>query len=668
MRERLSQSEPLPYEERVQYLKYLEELNYNIEFLKLKLSDMRSRRGNLELIVKNLKILKDLNGELSILKSQLNSLEESRADIDNILNRAISELDKFQKSFGEREELIADVQRLDFKIDGLIEMRDRYRESIDSLTIERGRALQRLEMVEDVDIEESREELYRERGVYIDLRYRCRSYMESANRLEDILSRLKIRKRDYSSVGREIEESVRERVAVESKLKDMDLTLKVVELRGYLADGEPCPVCGSSDYNLDAIDDAPLKASDVEDMESRLKILSDKLDNLKLEHRDIKRDIESLRVESLRLQRDMGGLNIEDRAICDGVDERIEELNHKISKLKDMDERLETLNSLSSIEKSIDEHQDRVDAIDRELEILKGSRDAKFSGDIESYRGELLSEQSRLIRDKDRYLRDLHSIDIELKETQLTIRDREVRVETLEGEVSRANSTIDNLNLESLDSEISEVESQLLSKNQELGEVRQIIRIDDEVILRYRETKCKLDILERDFETISILNSLIGSSDGAKFSKFAQSVTMDYLILLANRHLQIIDGRYRLEQGAIMEFIVVDSYQADERRVVSNLSGGESFLVSLALALGLSDLAGNSINIETLFLDEGFGTLDGDTLETILVGLDRLNSQGKIVGIISHVEAIKEAIPLKIEVKKSGGFGYLEPKYSLNIK
>ncbi len=142
-------------------------------------------------------------------------------------------------------------------------------------------------------------------------------------------------------------------MAVESKLKDMDLTLKVVELRGYLADGEPCPVCGSSDYNLDAIDDAPLKASDVEDMESRLKILSDKLDNLKLEHRDIKRDIESLRVESLRLQRDMGGLNIEDRAICDGVDERIEELNHKISKLKDMDERLETLNSLSSIEKSI---------------------------------------------------------------------------------------------------------------------------------------------------------------------------------------------------------------------------------------------------------------------------------------------------------------------------
>jgi len=89
-----------------------------------------------------------LGFRVSILKSQLNSLEESRADIDRvILNRAISELDKFQKSFGEREELIADVQRLDFKIDGLIEMRDRYRESIDSLTIERGRALQRLEMV-----------------------------------------------------------------------------------------------------------------------------------------------------------------------------------------------------------------------------------------------------------------------------------------------------------------------------------------------------------------------------------------------------------------------------------------------------------------------------------------------------------------------------------------
>ncbi len=200
-------------------------------------------------------------------------------------------------------------------------------------------------------------------------------------------------------------------------------------------------------------------------------------------------------------------------------------------------------------------------------------------------------------------------------------------------------------------------------KNQEYGRVYQILKRDDEVILRYRDILDKLEALESEVDILDTLNSLIGSSDGAKFAKFAQTVTMDYLLVLANRHLESLDKRYKIKQQGILDFIVEDSYQAGEIRPISTLSGGESFLVSLALALGLSDLAGKNINIETLFLDEGFGTLDSQSLETVLVGLDRLNSQGKIIGIISHVEAIKEAIPLKIEVKKSGGFGYLDSKY-----
>jgi len=83
----------------------------------------------------------------------------------------------------------------------------------------------------------------------------------------------------------------------------------------------------------------------------------------------------------------------------------------------------------------------------------------------------------------------------------------------------------------------------------------------------------------------------------------------------------------------------------------------------VSLALGLSDLARRDINIDTLLLDEGFGTLDNHTLETVLSSLERLQSQGKIIGIISHIEAIKESISIKIEVKKRGGFGYLESKY-----
>jgi exonuclease SbcC len=87
-------------------------------------------------------------------------------------------------------------------------------------------------------------------------------------------------------------------------------------------------------------------------------------------------------------------------------------------------------------------------------------------------------------------------------------------------------------------------------------------------------------------------------------------------------------------------------------------SGGEGFLVSLALALALSDLVSNKTSIDSLFLDEGFGSLDGDTLEIALTALDSLNASGKMIGIISHVEAMKERIPAQIRVEKGGGIGH----------
>ena len=102
----------------------------------------------------------------------------------------------------------------------------------------------------------------------------------------------------------------------------------------------------------------------------------------------------------------------------------------------------------------------------------------------------------------------------------------------------------------------------------------------------------------------------------------------------------------------------MDGWQGDVARDTRTLSGGESFLVSLALALALSDLVSHKVSIDSLFLDEGFGTLDGDTLETALSALDALNASGKMIGIISHVEALKERIPVQIRVSKEGGVGY----------
>ena len=121
-----------------------------------------------------------------------------------------------------------------------------------------------------------------------------------------------------------------------------------------------------------------------------------------------------------------------------------------------------------------------------------------------------------------------------------------------------------------------------------------------------------------------------------------------------------LHGRYQLNRRASgeLEMEVVDTWQGDVARDTRTLSGGESFLVSLALALALSDLVSHKTSIDSLFLDEGFGTLDSETLEIALNALDSLNARGKTIGVISHVEALKERIPLQIRVAKSVGVGF----------
>ncbi len=156
------------------------------------------------------------------------------------------------------------------------------------------------------------------------------------------------------------------------------------------------------------------------------------------------------------------------------------------------------------------------------------------------------------------------------------------------------------------------------------------------------------------------LNGLIGSAQGDRFRTFAQGLTLDQLVRLANQHLQRLDGgRYQLARdGKGLALSVLDTWQADAQRDTRTLSGGESFLVSLALALGLSDLVSHKTRIDSFFLDEGFGSLDPDSLDVALDALDSLNAQGKLIGVISHVDAVKERIPVQIQVRKTRGMGH----------
>ena len=166
--------------------------------------------------------------------------------------------------------------------------------------------------------------------------------------------------------------------------------------------------------------------------------------------------------------------------------------------------------------------------------------------------------------------------------------------------------------------------------------------------------------LARERQRLTVWNrlqALIGSHDGAKFRRYAQGISLDLLVRRANRHLRRLNDRYELRRrpGEELDLDIVDHYQGDVTRPLASLSGGESFLSSLALALGLADLAGRNVRIESLFIDEGFGTLDADSLDVAISALDSLRRDHKTVGVISHVELLKERIPTQIVVEKGVG-------------
>ncbi|RXK87038.1 AAA family ATPase [Filimonas effusa] len=149
------------------------------------------------------------------------------------------------------------------------------------------------------------------------------------------------------------------------------------------------------------------------------------------------------------------------------------------------------------------------------------------------------------------------------------------------------------------------------------------------------------------------LNELIGSADGKKFRLIAQEYTLDALLTYANVHLAMLSNRYLLQRiPSTLGLQVVDQYMGNEVRTVYSLSGGESFLASLALALGLASLSGSQMQVESLFIDEGFGSLDPATLNIAMDALERLHDQGRKVGVISHVQEMTERIPIQIKVNK----------------
>ncbi|WP_034106135.1 AAA family ATPase [Pseudomonas lurida] len=221
-----------------------------------------------------------------------------------------------------------------------------------------------------------------------------------------------------------------------------------------------------------------------------------------------------------------------------------------------------------------------------------------------------------------------------------------------------------NLDAEALDSALATFNQQVVESEKQCAELR----------ARQSEDQRRQDANQAFAEQIAKaydewqrwarLNALIGSATGDTFRKIAQAYNLDLLVHHANVQLRQLVRRYRLKRGgSMLGLLVMDTEMGDELRSVHSLSGGETFLVSLALALGLASMASSTLKIESLFIDEGFGSLDPESLQLAMDALDGLQAQGRKVAVISHVQEMHERIPVQIQVKRQGnGLSTLEVK------
>ena len=323
--------------------------------------------------------------------------------------------------------------------------------------------------------------------------------------------------------------------------------------------------------------------------------------------------------------------------------EKVELSKQKLQQILNSNTEYETLKV-----KTKKEQKDLID----ELDTLKSSLESLI---ISSEFGSKQDIENALLTKDDKF---------KYNQNKEQIKEKQLKINTLKEINTKAKEVLDT----SKNFDTSEVESKLALedlkiKNKyfltERGKIVEAFRKDKEIRDRNQEIYKKIDEQSEVCGVWKELFKIIGNSKDA-FNVYVQRLTLKHLLDLANLHLYKLNKRYSLKMEETykpkeeLNFNLIDHYQTDQARLVDTSSGGEKFIISLALALGLSDLASKNVKIDSLFIDEGFGTLDSNTLETVISTLETLQSQGKIIGIISHIENLKERIPIQIQITKKG--------------
>jgi exonuclease SbcC len=262
---------------------------------------------------------------------------------------------------------------------------------------------------------------------------------------------------------------------------------------------------------------------------------------------------------------------------------------------------------------------------------------------------EVLGTLFALGRDEIQAMRDhLRGLDDALTAARAALNER--RQDLLRHQQDLPETPADDLR-----TRIEAVDAATVLRQQRQGAIENQIAIDAENREKLAGLEAEIAKARAELDVWRAVNAAVGSKNGDRFARFAQSITLDVLADSANRHLADLNPRYRLRRAADLALQVEDIDMGGEARATRSLSGGERFLVSLALALALSRMGNKGGLAATLFIDEGFGSLDSASLDLAIDALEGLQSQGRQVGVISHVEAMKDRIPVSIMVIKQGG-------------
>lgn len=398
--------------------------------------------------------------------------------------------------------------------------------------------------------------------------------------------------------------------------------------------------------SLDAKHSKSLQKIIIELKESKTKLqsLEGSLKEEKIEVSILNQEIDILKSKKRSIL-DVEYLDVFEKEITLSFNTLQKEYNHLVTEVATLNEKDGLL------AKRCHELSEKQNRNDKELTLLTHKvKDALTENgflSLELFEQALLSKENRDILSK-----SCNIIDKEYREVETLQKDTSLKLK------EQVSLKLSQRALDEVKEELKELQPAIDMLQKEIGSIEKELEINT---LNFKKHEAKIKELEKRKKAYEIwvkLNEMIGSAKGDKFAKFAQGITLDQLIYLANRHLDILSSRYELqrslESNKLLEIEVIDAFQGDVVRPVSTLSGGESFIISLALALGLSALASQKISIDSLFLDEGFGTLDSQSLEMALNALSQLENSGKMVGVISHVEALKERIPLQIKLLPNG--------------